>query len=779
MPLPIRGQSGLSVRYGMPGAAGPVKRWVRGEDLSLMAEQQKPDAQLIHSLRRLGTHDPVCLIYQDLNEKRDTVIPFLQIGLERGEQCIYLTEEVPPETFFAGLPGSDKHLGRCLENQPVIISRIDSFLRPREGAGPGADALLRHVAGVFAQTVESAKSQGFSSVRFVLEMTWILNQDYGVTRLRETIAHVQHFLATHDALCLSLYHRTRFDPEIILDVIYTHPIVITNGWVCRNFYLIPPRDFVAPDPVSREVDRVLKNLCDHQRILENLLKSEEKYRLLLERQTDLVCGFNPDGTLTFVNKAYCDYFKMTKEDLIGANFMNFLPEKERPRLREYLSRFSPANPIQTIQHNTILPDGQIRWQYWIDQAIFDPDGTLLEFQSVGRDITERKEAEEALQESETKYRTLFESSNDAIFLLQDGRYVDCNPRAVELFNRPREAILGQTPAAFSPLDQPDGMPSKEAYVQYLQTALNNIPQFFEWRHLRPDQTGFDVEVNLKRIQLHGHDFVQAIVRDITERKRNEEVRNRLQIQLLHAQKFESLGVLAGGIAHDFNNLLTTILGNAGMIMRSLPSESPARKYAKDIEAASLRASELTGQLLAYAGKGRLILKPIHLSSLIQDMVHLVEISVSRHVLLQYDLVPQLPAIQADAGLIRQVAVSLVTNASEAIGERGGRVTIRTGVFHPTDESQVKLFLGEEVRDGEYVFLEVADTGCGMDAETQAKIFDPFFSTKFTGRGLGLAAVLGIVRGHGGSILVQSQPGEGSHFLILFPATGEKQTMEPV
>ena len=298
MPLPIRGQSGLSVRYGMPGAAGPVKRWVRGEDLSLMAEQQKPDAQLIHSLRRLGTHDPVCLIYQDLNEKRDTVIPFLQIGLERGEQCIYLTEEVPPDTFFADLPGSDKDFGRCLENQPVIIRRIDSFLRPGEGAGPGADALLRHVTGVYTQAVESAKSQGFSSVRFALEMTWILNPDYGVTRLRETIAYLQHFLATHDALCLSLYHRTRFDPEIILDVIYTHPIVITNGWVCRNFYLIPPRDFVAPDPVSREVDRVLKNLCDHQRILENLLKSEEKYRLLLERQTDLVCGFNPDGTLT-------------------------------------------------------------------------------------------------------------------------------------------------------------------------------------------------------------------------------------------------------------------------------------------------------------------------------------------------------------------------------------------------------------------------------------------------------------------------------------------------
>ncbi|MFB3785490.1 MAG: PAS domain S-box protein [bacterium] len=742
-----------------------------------MAIMQKPEAQLIKSLRRLGVHDQACLIYQDTHEQLATVIPFLQVGLERGEQCVYLTDENSPDTIINELRGSEIDIGRSLVSQSILITRIDTFLTQGGGVRPGADSILRHVSDVFGQTVETAKSKGFSAVRFAIEMTWILNRDYGVMRIRETIAHLLHFLATHDALGLAQYHRNKFDPEIILDVIYTHPIVITNGWVCQNFYLIPPGDFVAPDPVSREVDRVLKNLCDQQRILENLLKSEEKYRLLLERQTDLVCGFNPDGTLTFVNRAYCDYFKRKKDDLIGANFMTFIPDEDRRRLREHLSRFSPANPIQTIQHTTVLPDGQVRWQHWIDQAIFDRDGMLIEFQSVGRDITERKQAEEALQESETKYRTLFESSNDAIFLIQDGRFVDCNSRAEELFNQPRKAILGQTPAAFSPPVQQDGASSHELSHQYLQNALNNIPQFFEWRHVRPDNTSFDVEVNLKRIQFHGQDFIQAIVRDITERKRNEEVRNRLQSQLLHAQKFESLGVLAGGIAHDFNNLLTTILGNAGMIMRSLPADSPVRKYAKDIETASLRASELTSQLLAYAGKGRFVLKPLHMSSLIQDMVHLIEISVTRHVTLQYNLASLLPAIRADAGLIRQVVVSLVTNASEATGEKGGRIRIRTGVFHSTNENRSKIFLGEDLTDGEYVFLEVADTGCGMDAETQAKIFDPFFSTKFTGRGLGLAAVLGIVRGHGGSIQVQSQPGEGSRFTILFPAAGEARAME--
>ncbi|HXK93794.1 MAG TPA: PAS domain S-box protein, partial [bacterium] len=628
-----------------------------------MAGALTPDAQFIKSLERIGVHDPVCLIYKDRTEQLATVIPFFLIGLERGEQCIYLARDNPPEMIWTALRDWEIDVDHCQKTQAVVSMGFDSFLSGGRLNQAGGNAEFHHLSAALDAAVESAQQKGFTAVRLAIEMTGILRPGSGITRVRETLAHLQHFITTHAILCLSQFDRNCVDPEIILDVIYTHPTVVTNGWVCQNFYYIPPADFVTPNPVSREIDRILQNLGTHQQILDDLLKSEEKYRLLLERQTDLICGFNPDGTLTYVNKAYCDYFHMKKEELIGLNFMTFLPEEDQHRMREHLRQFSPDQPIRSIQHRTILPDGLVRWQHWTDQAIFNRDGTLIEFQSVGRDITEQKQTEEALKESETKYRTLFESSNDGIFLIQEDRFVDCNPRAVELFGRPREEILGQTPGVFSPPCQPDGESSLEKSRRLVQAAVENRPQFFEWRHLRPDGTAFDVEISLNKIQFHGQDFVQAIVRDITERKRNEEVRNRLQNQLLHAQKFESLGVLAGGIAHDFNNLLTTILGNAGMIMRSLPAESPARKYAKDIETASIRASELTSQLLAYAGKGRLIRKPVRLSELIQDMVHLIEITVARHVDLRYDLAPVLPAIQADAGLIRQVVVSLVTNAS--------------------------------------------------------------------------------------------------------------------
>ncbi len=265
-------------------------------------------------------------------------------------------------------------------------------------------------------------------------------------------------------------------------------------------------------------------------------------------------------------------------------------------------------------------------------------------------------------------------------------------------------------------------------------------------------------------------FLDGAIFDITERRRAEQERIRLETTVQQAQKLESLGVLAGGIAHDFNNLLMGVLGNADMARSTLSPTAPAHTYLLSIETAARRAADLSNQLLAYSGRARFVVEPIDLSSVVKEMVHLVEVSVSKKAAVQYDLPAGLPAIEGDATQIRQIALNLITNASDAIGEQAGIISVSTGVMECDAEYLSAGDVSDNAEEGIYCYIEVADSGCGMDSETLDRIFDPFFTTKFTGRGLGLAAVLGIVRGHKGVIKVRTAPGKGSTIRVLFPAT---------
>jgi len=236
------------------------------------------------------------------------------------------------------------------------------------------------------------------------------------------------------------------------------------------------------------------------------------------------------------------------------------------------------------------------------------------------------------------------------------------------------------------------------------------------------------------------------------------------------QKLESLGVLAGGIAHDFNNLLMGVLGNANLIRLELPPESPILESMEHIETAALRAAELTKQMLAYSGKGRFVVQALDLSRVVKEMAHLLGTVVSKKAMVQLHVAEDLPSVEADATQIRQVVMNLITNASDALGDEPGVITLTTGTVYADRAYLASTLFDEGLEPGDYVFVEVADTGVGMTAETRAKIFDPFFTTKFTGRGLGLAAVHGIVRGHRGAIRLHTEPGRGTTFRILLPAS---------
>ena len=384
-------------------------------------------------------------------------------------------------------------------------------------------------------------------------------------------------------------------------------------------------------------------------------------------------------------------------------------------------------------------------------------------------VMNRLLARRALEEEEARFRLLFEQSPDPILLISHASVLDANAAAAHLFGMEHDAMLGAPVFAFSPEQQPDGASSSDGYRTHLEEALLGSHQWFEWTFLGAQGREAICQVKLTRLEHGDQPIIHAIVRDLTAQKRADADRTALERQLFQAQKMESLGVLAGGIAHDFNNLLMGVLGHAGLALEQLNPLHPARRNLESIQKAGQRAADLTRQMLAYSGRGQFIVRHLDLTSQVEEMLHLLEVSLPKTVVLNLDLRGGLPAVSADASQIQQVIMNLVINAAEAIGDVSGAITLATGARQIDATDLGKMLVGQDAVPGMYVYLEVTDTGCGMDADTLNRIFEPFFTTKFTGRGLGLSAIMGIVRGHRGALRVYSEVGQGTTFKEFFPA----------
>ncbi len=387
------------------------------------------------------------------------------------------------------------------------------------------------------------------------------------------------------------------------------------------------------------------------------------------------------------------------------------------------------------------------------------------------DLRPRLERERNLLESERKFRLLFERSVEGLLLLDGDRFTDFNPAVLEMLGCTKPGFVKLHPWELSPPIQPDGRESQEKALAMMRIAHAAGVHRFEWTHRRMTGVDFPVEVTLIPIPLGGREVLFTSWRDITDRKQAEEDRLSLQRQVLHAQKLESLGVLAGGIAHDFNNLLTAILTNINLAEEQLPPQSPVLAQLSAAGRATLKAADLTRQMLAYSGKGRFVVKAHDFNAVVKELANLVKASTPKGVTLTFALEDGLPPVEADAAQIQQVILNLVTNAADAIGDQAGEIRIATSV-RLMDESFLGAELpGQGLRPGQHVVLEVADTGCGMAPDVLARIFDPFFTTKPKGHGLGLAAILGILRGHYAGLQVLSEPGVGSTFRFYFPSAG--------
>jgi PAS domain S-box-containing protein len=381
------------------------------------------------------------------------------------------------------------------------------------------------------------------------------------------------------------------------------------------------------------------------------------------------------------------------------------------------------------------------------------------FATIFLDVSEQKRHEQALRSSEERFRKVFNFAPDPLTVSSpDGRLLRCNQAFCKVAGYTEAELVGHSPTEIGLWIDP-----KQREAMYAELAHKGEISGLETEIRRKDCKIGIMRLSARRVELGEQTLILTGGQDITEQRSLEQ-------QVLHSQKLESLGVLAGGIAHDFNNLLTGILGNADLALADLSPVAPARESVEAIVIGARRAAELCRQLLAYSGKGRFLVRPLDLMELVQEMAHLLSISISKKVVLKYHFAKDLPAIEADATQIRQTIMNLIVNASEAIGDRSGVISVTTGLANCDTDYLKTCLTADGIQPGDFVFVEVADTGHGMERATQDRIFDPFFTTKFTGRGLGLAAVLGIVRGHKGAINVHSEVGRGTTFRLLFPAT---------
>ena len=376
-----------------------------------------------------------------------------------------------------------------------------------------------------------------------------------------------------------------------------------------------------------------------------------------------------------------------------------------------------------------------------------------------------------------RYQQLFHFAPDA-YLLTNLRGIvrEANRSAAQLFGTEPERMIGKPIARYVAKEDRDRVNAEIARWQTEPAA-----QTLEVRLQPQSAPAFDAMVALSVARGGPEDKAVGfrwLIRDISaHRQLTDELRGReeaarreaqaSEASARHVQKLESIGVLAGGIANDFNNLLHVVLGNADLARLHIPDDSEAREHLDEVVRATQRAAELTQQLLAYSGRGEVENLHLDLSSEVREMATLLRTAISKQATLVWDLTDDLPAVCGDPAQIRQVVMNLITNASDALGEAPGTITLRTGTDAEGSENGIPL-----------VFLEVADTGCGMDSSTLQRIFDPFFSTKFTGRGLGLAAVMGIVESHHGRVRIKTAPGEGSTFRVTFPGVDESADKAP-
>ena len=515
---------------------------------------------------------------------------------------------------------------------------------------------------------------------------------------------------------------------------------------------------MAKKPTYEELEQRIKELekesDERKRAEEALRESEKKYRDLFENGSDLLCFHDLEGNLIDTNLAFKREYGWVDEELANMNIRDFIPERYKHQFKDYLKRVTEKGKDEGLMR-VITKDGREMIIEYKNSLIYDETGPIG-VQGSARDITERKQTERALKESEERFKALFEFAPDAYYLNDlTGKFINGNKAAEDLMGFKREELIGKN---FLELDllPPEDLPKA---AKLLTKNLEGSPTGpDEFVLSRKDGRRVWVEIRTFPINIQGQDIVLGIARDISDRKRMEE-------EFLRIQRMEAIATLAGGIAHEFNNALTSIVGNIQLLEMDFADNKAVKKYTEAMMPSSRRMANLTSQLLAYARGGSYQAKTISLSDFVEETLPVIKPNIGPSIRIETDLPRDIFKAKIDSAQMQMVLSAVVSNSSEALGGDG-----RIRVITSNEEIDAEFAKSQpELRPGRFVCLTVEDYGEGMDEETVNKIFDPFYTTKFMGRGLGMAAAYGIIRNHGGWISVDSEQYKGTVVRIYLPA----------
>jgi len=572
---------------------------------------------------------------------------------------------------------------------------------------------------------------------------------------------------------LSQHSINHFTPNLLLASGLTITLLaslLLRSWLRRADFIEREVRLRTATLLARQAE-MEEQICRHEQTEVQLRASEHQLFSLMENSPGAISVKDVDGRYLAVNRRFSELHGRLRDEFIGKSDFELFPPELAARVRKSDAQvMAGAEPIE-LEETLQLADGP-RVNLVHKAPLIDDSGAIHGVCAIATDITERKRAEAEIRESRRQLESLLGQLPGMAF-----RYANDGQLTPVYVSRGAAGLTGHTARDF--LEKHIALetiihPDDRRRVRAAVAAAVKKHRSFEIEYRIISRTGGEKWVLERGQGIHDETgaliFIEGLAIDITQRKDAEAEKLLVERRLLEGQKLESIGVLAGGIAHDFNNLLTGIIGNANLATLSLSPLSPVRQNLKQIEQASHRAAELCQQILAYAGKGRFVVNPVEIGALVTNTLPLLQASISKRAKLHYDLQPDLPAVMADPTQLRQIIMNLVINASEALGEHDGEITLCTELVRPMPDEFNLATLTPPETHLDFVRFEIRDTGCGMSEETLAKIFDPFFTTKFTGRGLGLAAVLGIIRGHQGGLVVRSTVGQGSRFSLYFPVT---------
>ena len=507
-----------------------------------------------------------------------------------------------------------------------------------------------------------------------------------------------------------------------------------------------------------------RDVTERKQTEEALLNAAQQWRTTFDGISDMVCLLDPEGKILRCNNAMAGFLKKPFSDIIGRTHWEIVYGTTAPIQECPVMRMRETHRRQTA----ILPIND-RWFNIAVDPLLDETGGLIGAVHIMSDITDHKQAEEALRRSEEKYRTILENIEEGYFEVDiAGNFTFFNDSICRIWGYPKEELMGMNDRQYT--DQGNAKKLFQAFNKVYRTG--EPAREFDWEIIRKDGTKKYIEasVSLQKDPSGKPMGFRGVIRDITERKQTEEEMAAVQEQFRQSQKMEAVGQLAGGIAHDFNNLLTVIHGYSELILTSLDENSRLRQDVREIIHASERASSLTRQLLAFSRKQILQPKVLDLNAHVSNMDKMLRRMIGENIELMTLLAKDLGRTKADPGQIEQVILNLAVNARDAM-LNGGKLTIETANIE-FDENYARSHIG--VTPGHYVMLSVSDTGVGIAREVKERIFEPFFTTKEKGKGtgLGLSTVFGIIQQSGGNIWVYSEPGLGTTFKIYLPRIEE-------